>query len=103
MKRPHWTEGELKIAQQLMARKATNEECLAILGRSRHVCYVKTERWKDRSFKLGFRKPRVEPPQERAPEHVLQEAARRMSAPRTITGLICGDPPKGYSALEQRS
>jgi hypothetical protein len=32
---------------------------------------------------------------------LLEERARRLSVPRTITGIICGDPPPGYSALDR--
>jgi hypothetical protein len=28
---------------------------------------------------------------------------RRMNAPRTLTALLCGDPPPGYSALDRRA
>jgi hypothetical protein len=33
---------------------------------------------------------------------LLEERAQRMSVPRTITGIICGDPPPGYSALDRK-
>ena len=34
---------------------------------------------------------------------LLEDAARRLLAPRTLTGEIMGDPPVGYSALERRT
>lgn len=37
-----------------------------------------------------------------APEVVLIERSIRLAAPRTITGLLFGDPPIGYSALDKR-
>jgi hypothetical protein len=37
-----------------------------------------------------------------APDVVLIERDIRLSAPRTITAHIFGDPPPGYSALDKR-
>ncbi|MFK4647189.1 hypothetical protein ABIF96_005763 [Bradyrhizobium ottawaense] len=36
------------------------------------------------------------------PEEVLQERNARLIAPLTITGIICGDPPIGFSALDRK-
>ena len=37
------------------------------------------------------------------PPEVIEEAVKRLSAPRDVTQAICGDPPKGFSALERRA
>lgn len=37
------------------------------------------------------------------PDEVIAEAARRAAAPRSLTGIVMGDPPIGFSALERRS
>lgn len=37
------------------------------------------------------------------PDQVRADAVRRASAPRSLTGIICGDPPIGFSALERRA
>ncbi len=33
---------------------------------------------------------------------ILLDRERRMLAPRTLTGMILGDPPQGYSALDRK-
>jgi hypothetical protein len=38
----------------------------------------------------------------RAPAEVMEDRARRMAAPKTITGMLCGDPPPGWSALDRK-
>jgi hypothetical protein len=37
------------------------------------------------------------------PDVVFEERNERLSAPRSLTGFICGDPPAGYSALDRRA
>lgn len=36
------------------------------------------------------------------PASVLIERERRVNAPRTLAGIILGDPPIGFSALDRR-
>ena len=36
------------------------------------------------------------------PLEVFVDRAARQAAPRTITGMLCGDPPQGFSALDRR-
>lgn len=36
------------------------------------------------------------------PPEVIEERNQRYMAPQDITGWICGDPPRGFSALERR-
>jgi hypothetical protein len=36
------------------------------------------------------------------PERLLAEREERELAQRTITGILCGDPPPGWSALDRR-
>ncbi|MDE5451306.1 hypothetical protein GWE18_00245 [Bradyrhizobium sp. CSA112] len=38
----------------------------------------------------------------RAPPEALAERAMRLSAPQTLTGAFCGDPPIGFSALDRK-
>lgn len=45
---------------------------------------------------------RPEPVQKVSPE-ALAERSRRLAAPQTLTGFLCGDPPVGFSALERRA
>lgn len=53
-----------------------------------------------------FRGPKPRLPPERCPHDQKQERARieRLTAydRRDLTGVVCGDPPVGFSALEQR-
>jgi hypothetical protein len=58
------------------------------------------------------RRPRVQFPKNHVaecvvpvvvPDEVMAERESRLSAPRSLTALICGDPPVGFSALERRS
>lgn len=38
----------------------------------------------------------------RPTDDMIADAARRSNAPRDITSMLCGDPPRGYSALDLR-
>jgi hypothetical protein len=38
----------------------------------------------------------------RPSQELLADATKRLIAPRTLTGSLCGDPPVGYSALDRR-
>jgi hypothetical protein len=39
----------------------------------------------------------------KVPPELLADREARHAAPRDLTGLICGDPPRGFSALERRA
>lgn len=92
---PSWTAEQVATARRLLASKATNEECLAVLGRSRRACYVRIAR--DGYAKIVIEDRRFPPP-----PSLIEEAEKRAKAPRTITGWLFGDPPPGYSALDRR-
>ncbi len=98
-KQPRWTAEEFAVARSLVESKATNEECIQALGRSLKACSEKV--------RLGFAPEKVyfkTPAQAKIPEGVRAEAAKRSSArPRDLAGMIFGDPPQGYSALERRT
>jgi hypothetical protein len=36
------------------------------------------------------------------PAEVFIDRNDRLSAPRSLTGFVCGDPPPGYSALDRK-
>lgn len=55
----------------------------------RHVDEVKT----------ALRAPE---PRRYVPPHVMADRDRRAEIPRSITSLVLGDPPPGYSALDRR-
>lgn len=37
----------------------------------------------------------------RPSDELIAEAQRRSAAPRDLTGMLLGDPPRGFSALDQ--
>lgn len=37
-----------------------------------------------------------------APDQLFIERERRMMAPRSLTGFLCGDPAPGFSALDRK-
>jgi hypothetical protein len=37
------------------------------------------------------------------PSEVIEAAVRRATAPRSLTAILMGDPPAGFSALERRA
>lgn len=39
--------------------------------------------------------------QQPVPDQLFVDRERRLSAQRTITGFLCGDPPPGFSALDR--
>lgn len=94
-KREYWTPQHLEAARCLVQRGASDEECLATVGRSFHACYVKIDR--------EVRAPRARTtPQPIVAPDVIDQARARICAPRSLTAWICGDPAPGCSALDQR-
>lgn len=100
-----WTALQLKIAQELCELgECSDETFLAAVGHTRggYLSKIRDERNAER-----VRTNRYEPGQRHCkslpvPPHLAADAARRSSAPRSITALVCGDPPPGYSALDKR-
>lgn len=118
MRRNVWTEEQDHQARLLLDRRATGDEFLAAIGRTKAAAqtrmrYLKVGRAeRPRKRKSG---PRIVlPPSSAAsgihigrprsiPQDVLDDAFRRNSADRTITALFCGDPAPGQSALDRRN
>lgn len=121
--RSNWTEYETARAREFIAAGVKPAEFLSRTGRSKatakaHLRYIDDEVYRQRVIDTAIRYRRVverrEPsalptiygstePRVVVPPDVVQEAQRRALAPRTITGWVCGDPPIGYSALDQRA
>lgn len=98
MKGARWTPEDIKKAHKLVEAKASDDECMAVIGRKYWSCYMKIARDRYRhGVDVRVEASPVVPPQ------VIHEAVQRMTAPRDLTGVICGDPPKGFSALERRA
>jgi len=128
MIRGGYTEEQTIIARDLIARKASDAECMAALGRSRNTLQARMayhddpkrrEIVKARAKVFGKKRNRKKVPRDPAtcepyvrrdrPEYdiklspaALSDARYRNNAPRPLTAWICGDPPPGYSALDKR-
>jgi hypothetical protein len=50
----------------------------------------------------ALRRGHIGPSREDPPPEVIEEAVRAYAAPRSITAMVCGDPPPGRSALHKR-
>lgn len=121
--RSNWTEYETARARELIAEGVKPADFRSRTGRSKatakaHIRYIDDEVYRQRVIATAIRYRRVVPRREPSalptvygsteprvvvPPDVVAEAQRRALAPRTITGWICGDPPIGYSALDQRT
>lgn len=113
-----WTVEETATLCDMRDDRYTFETIAARLGRT--AISVK-ERWRtinrseaqlreraDRSFRAykpkaeeaqRFRRPRTPPI---TPDHVFIEREARISAPRSLTAIFCGDPAPGWSALDRK-
>jgi hypothetical protein len=112
----HWTEEESDLARELLALPAA--EFLEQVGRTKdaakmHFKYLerpgvrekvkakraaalqKREQWAERKAAEQLRAI--------APPDVIKDAIHRLTAPRSTTAWICGDPAPGRSALEKRA
>lgn len=99
----HWTEEQDRQAIDLVARGASDAECIAAVGRNLQACKMRLNR---QNIEIGPRRTRKKPMNRAAglivPDSVYEDAARRMSAPRSITALVMGDPAPGHSALDRK-
>lgn len=98
IKRPRWTSEQLATAKRLLAEGASNEQCIAEVGRNKNVCWTKLYHDSLKVHSAFFNHvPSAKPKPE-----MLAEAYRRAMAPRTISAFVFGDPGKGHSALDRR-
>jgi hypothetical protein len=98
MKKPRWTPDEIATAKRLIEEGATDEQCVAAVGRNRHTCWTKLYNERNRGYSAFFNHiPSAKPKPE-----MLADAKQRALAPRTISAFVLGDPPFGYSALDRR-
>ncbi len=102
-----WSEEDTLTAIEMLKARAAPEEFVNRLNRtmaaaiSRRAYYLKDEAVREMRAKhapltsllTGKNLP---------PAHVMREAERAMTAPRSLTSLICKDPPPGRSALDQK-
>ena len=98
-----WTAQETELAEKLIAENATNPIFQSLLGRSKQACRDRISRVNNSnrgdvgpSFANGL-------PPMNIPAHVIEDRNKRLMAQRSITSLLMGDPPEGYSAREKRA
>lgn len=95
-----WTKAEDEIAAQLFAAEATDAMFWERLGRSKLHAQQRQDRIRTGRITgqmLARAVPRVE-----VPEHVIADAMRRATAPRSLTAILCGDPPTGFTSLDRK-
>lgn len=110
-----YTAAEDVIARELFNSDALTEECLRVLGRGRdsvrkRVRYLDDPAFHERSRARDRRRQpdrcrRAEdaPPVSKVCPALVEDAANRAVAPRSLTAWSFGDPPPGYSALDRRN
>jgi hypothetical protein len=95
-----WSSDDTEIARQMVLNKEPSEAFLAKLGRSETAARERVKRANERvnverrATAEGFAK---------APPQLVEDAIRRARAPRSLTAIVCGDPPHGFSALDRRN
>jgi len=94
-----WTNEQIERARQLIADKADRSVFPGLTGHTFEQARMKMMR-----VRVQQRAAAMEPPPSLVvvPDEVIEERARRQIAPRDLTGVLMGDPPKGFSALEGR-
>lgn len=114
-----WSKGELQTLSRMMAEGKTPDEiaqelgCSALRVKSRLVRERMTEEqraaqaqrkkeWIKKNT-VDYRHCSENRASSRPPPDLIEDAQRRSLAPRSITSMLCGDPPKGYSALDRRA
>lgn len=110
-----WTEVDTLMARRMLARKATDEEFLKVLGRTKSAAFSRIQwldcpMYRDRKAERK-RRERAKNPVAKLrmsrgrtiPDGVLEDRDRRNLAPRSITAFVFGDPAPGHSALDLRN
>lgn len=115
-----WHPKQWAKAQGLLARGMTPSQVAPLIGKTAHQLSEKV-RWENtpeskreqRRLRINARRnasgeykspPDVNLPSmgARAAPDLLEEARRRLEAPRTLSQMLMGDPPPGYSALDRK-
>lgn len=89
-----WTPQEIELAQSLIKQRATNEVFLKLLGRPKETCRNKLYRVQFPSAVHHYAGEKI-----KIPDQVIEDRNRRLMAQQRPFG----DPPVGFSALEQRT
>lgn len=112
--RKNWTDEETELARRLLAQDISDFEFEHQLGRTKTAARTRMQTvsyrgWRaeaddlrtlsqSRSKCKEFSSSRAET----IPPEVIADAVRRSNAPRSLTAMLCGDPPFGYSAYDRR-
>lgn len=116
-----WTDAETAKARQLIAEDIGEREFFQIMKRSKATAKLRLKYLDDPAFRLraldNARQNRKDYRRRvasscithnratvhaDAPEDVRRAAAMRLTAARSITAWVFGDPPPGFSALDRR-
>jgi hypothetical protein len=109
-----WTDEETATLHRMMEQGNTRDEIAKELGcdtgRIRKKIWDMSRTVEQRRNCASRRRERDERKTERhevrtesrPDEALLAEAAIRAAAPRSLSAMLLGDPPKGYSALDRR-
>lgn len=89
----YWKPEEVILARRLLDEGAPESAFKAQLNRTRQACFNKVTRTDRGSIIV---------PAVTIPPEVLEDRVRRLTAPRSITALLMGDPCPGKSALDRR-
>lgn len=111
-----WTDEETELARAHYTRAISPADFFRLVGRTkdaagRRLEYIdrpevrekhlrKMQMYRDAAKASGVMN--VAARKVDAPPELIEEAARRAKAPRSITASIMGDPPPGFSALDRR-
>lgn len=98
----HWTKPETDIAKQLLEAGADEATFRDRLGRSKEGAISRLDRIK--YYGTAARKPSCTPTTDRVSvsHQAYADAAHRLSAPRSITATLMGDPAPGHSQLDRQ-
>lgn len=99
---PNWTEEEDRIAREMLDHWASDEEWRAF-GRTKRAGRkrMQTLKFDHRIRETQQRRiiPAMRPYTISIPPEVIADALLRASAPRSLTAILCGDPPPQQAAL----
>jgi len=108
-----WTPDEDALLIKLRAQKMPYKEMAVVMGRSIHSLDTRyrylhlpegARQAKNERHNEGKRAARAAAADPlNVPYEVLEDRAARLSAPITLTGMLFGDPPVGFSALDRRA
>ncbi len=105
-----WSEDDDTRLREAMASGLSIREAARLLGRPpkatrchwRWINQTASERTAHYE-RLRSSAAKVAPPlRPRDPPHIFQDRERRRAAEQSITGILMGDPPRGYSAFDRK-